>query len=69
MKQLGFKSRVLESGASMVEYIICLAILIGVFLAASEYLQEDADQRTNTVLNMAETTLPCEAGLSPDQCK
>ena len=57
-----------ERGASLAEYAIALGILVIIFVLANSYLRSTGDARTQKTLNISTTALPCESGLSADQC-
>lgn len=66
----------LDRGASMVEYIIALAILIVVFIAASTSLQTAATDRANFSMEVGNSMVPRATGpfaaycaSSADACK
>lgn len=56
-------------GATLVEYAIGAAILVAVFAAAAAYLMEATNERVEQSSSITSQNLPCEVGLTGDQCK
>lgn len=57
-----------QHGAVLLEYVIGLAALIVVFVAAATYLGQATEARANLSQETANTTLPCAAGLEGEEC-
>lgn len=58
-----------EDGVQFIEYIVVLAALIVVFLAARDYLSTATEQRYDMATNSVNSIVPCDTGmLSGDDC-
>ena len=60
-----------EHGATMVEYVLGLALLIAVFVLAGKLLEEKSEQRYQNSTKVVESMAPCGGsggGLSADEC-
>lgn len=57
-----------EIGASLVQYIIALAIMLVVFIAASQYLENARALRAASSTEVGADFVPCNKDLSAEQC-
>ena len=59
-----------ESGVSTVEYTLCLAILLIVFMVGGLAVRDSGVNRAEESMNKAKTSIPCSANLdqSAGQC-
>ena len=58
-----------ESGLSIIEYALCLALLLLLwFSAAMPDFKDALERRIEAAHNTAATALPCEVDLSGDRC-
>lgn len=54
--------------ATLVEYCITLTILIGLFVAAFTFFKSSAESRRDKAAQSQNQALPCDGGLSGDDC-
>ena len=57
-----------ERGAAYVEYAIGVALLLGVFIIGSATLRAATISRGDAAMNSAATVIPCEVGLTGEEC-
>lgn len=58
------RGRVAHSGATLVEYIVALAILVVVFIVAAGLLQRSSIGRADSSVQAVESAVPCGAALA-----
>ena len=57
-----------EIGATLVEYAIALAILVAAFAIGASFLYSAAQSRRDSSLDSQRKSLPCNGGLTGDDC-
>lgn len=58
----------MEKGSQYLEYTLAVAFIMIVFIAAGVYLRDASNRRANSSMNMHNTMIPCETGLSGEAC-
>ena len=57
-----------SNGATMIEYVLALAMLLVLFIGMNEWLLQSAENRAEQSANVVSNMAPCGGNLFNDRC-